>query len=75
MKQFDPKVCGKRMRQVRKGMYEGTVNAFCYEFEISIPTLYDCEHGKTPPRAHVVFNMCQAFGVSADWLLGLREEM
>lgn len=75
MKEFDVKECGKRMRKVRKEMYQGTVKEFCYDIEITMPTLYDCENGRTPPRAHVVFNMCQAFGVSADWLLGLTEEM
>ena len=75
MIEFDLKLCGSRMRQVRKEMFEGTVKEFCDKFEFSSATMYDCENGKIAPRPYVVVGVCREFGVSADWLLGLKEEM
>jgi len=32
------------------------------------------ENGKTIPNAHYIFILCQFFGCSADFILGLSEE-
>ena len=44
------------------------------EMDVSRRFIYDMMGLKHTPSTRVIFNICRYFNVSADWLLGLKEE-
>lgn len=64
----------KRLRRLRKnaGM---NVNGFANKLNISKQAVIQYEQGKTNPCMPVIIKISKIFGVSADWLLGLDEEV
>lgn len=41
---------------------------------ISATVLYHIENGRNNPSMNMIIKICNFFNVSADWLLGLKEE-
>lgn len=37
-------------------------------------TMYHIEKGRNLPSAEIIIKICNLFNVSADWLLGLKED-
>ena len=63
-------VIGKRMRELRGNMSQRQA-ASCVGMWAQNWNVY--ESGQSIPGAEAVIKICQYFGVSADWLLGLSD--
>lgn len=74
MKPEDRRAMGRRIRAARmmRGMKQTESAA---ELGLSQGSLSQYELGKSEPKASVLWQMSRLFGVSADWLLGLSDEM
>lgn len=46
----------------------------CNEIGITRSTLQNIENGRSLPGSDLLIKICNYFKVSADWLLGLKEE-
>lgn len=70
----DRKAMGRRMRaaRVNAGLKQVEV---AMELEITQGSLSQYELGKTEPKASTLWKMSRLFGVSADWLLNLTDDM
>ena len=55
----------------RKGMNQET---FADQLGVGVASISNYETGKTMPSSFVLKCICEVLGVSADWLLGLKEE-
>lgn len=65
---------GRRIRAARinKGMKQVEVAEI---LEITQGSLSQYELGRSEPKASVLWQMSRIFGVSADWLLNLTDDM
>ena len=71
---FDAAVCAQRIRHLRVNVLNMRIDDFAEKAGIAGPTIRHYEHARCTPGAYAVFNICKAHGVSADWLLGLKED-
>ena len=74
MKTFDKTECARRLRHLRVNVLNVRIDDFANKVGIGSGTIRHYEHGRCIPGAWAIFNICVAFGVSADWLLGLEGE-
>lgn len=74
MKEFDPAEFSKRLRYLRKEKLKMTTHKFSALIGVHVNTLSNYERQGYNPSAYTIYSICRAFGVSADWLLGLTEE-
>lgn len=74
MSSEDRRAMGRRIRaaRVNKGLKQVEVAAM---LEITQGSLSQYELGRTEPKASVLWQMSRLFGVSADWLLNLTDDM
>ncbi len=68
-----PDVIAERLRQAREaaGFSQGQVEAYA---SINRQQLSDWERGEIPSTWHKLLKLCQYYGVSLDWVFGLRDE-
>ena len=73
MKEFNLQETAKRIRTLRleKNLDQ---NTFAKEINVSNASVSYWENAKQIPSAEVVFKMAEYFGVSADYILGLKDE-
>lgn len=74
MQEFNKKQFGQRLRYVRENIAKLPVMEFCQEIDLTVQSYHNYLSGYYYPKAWVVFNICRKFDVSADWLLGLKED-
>ena len=72
MKEFDRRVFGERLKQLRKDAGIGQ-NQLAEQLQLSNASISYWETGKQSPTAEAVFRLAVFFGVSADYLLGLAD--
>lgn len=74
MSSEDRRAMGRRIRaaRVNKGLKQVEVATM---LEITQGSLSQYELGRTEPKASVLWKMSRLFGVSADWLLNLTDDM
>ena len=73
IKEFDKEAFTKRLKYLRTEKLQQTMAQVSQRIGMSEPTYRDYEAGRNGPKACFVYNFCAAYGISADWLLGLRE--
>ncbi len=73
MKEFNLQETAKRIRSLR---LEKNVdqNTFAKTIDVSNASVSYWENAKQIPSAEVIYKMSVYFGVSADYLLGLKDE-
>lgn len=73
IKDFDQEAFQKRLKYLRTEVLHLTMAQVSERIGIAEPTYREYEGRRNAPKAHFVYNFCAAYGISADWLLGLRE--
>jgi len=70
---FEPKIFGQRLLMVRtkKGVTQAQVAQM---LGVTATQVSDMEKGKTTTSLFRLYALCEYFNVSADYLLGRREE-
>ena len=73
MKDFNMQEMAKRIKALRleKGVDQ---NTFAKEINVSNASISYWENAKQIPSAEVIFKIAEYFGVSADYLLGIKDE-
>ena len=73
MKEFNLQETAKRIRTLRleKNLDQ---NTFAKEINVSNASVSYWENAKQIPSAEVIYKMAEYFGVSADYLLGIKDE-
>lgn len=73
MKEFNLQETAKRLRALR---LEKSIdqNTFAKEINVSNASVSYWENAKQIPSAEVIYKMAIFFGVSADYLLGIKDE-
>lgn len=73
MKEFNLRETAKRIRALR---LEKNVdqNTFAKEINVSNASVSYWENAKQIPSAEVIYKMAVYFGVSVDYILGLKDE-
>ena len=72
--EFNMEEFSRRLRHLRMETLNMPTKPFAEKAGVSPGTINHYENQKCSPSASVVFNICKAYNVSADWLLGLKEE-
>ena len=72
MKEFDRRIFGERLKQLRKDAGIGQ-NQLAEQLQLSNASISYWETGKQLPTIEAVFKLAVYFGVSADYLLGLKD--
>lgn len=62
-----------RIKELFEEDYDFNTPKMAKEADISTASLNFYLHGKRCPDAQALYKMCTAYGVSADWLLGLSD--
>lgn len=75
MNEFNPLVFANRLKHLRKNVLKLTRLEFSQKTDICEGTLRNYEVGRGSPNSGLVYNICTVCNVSADWLLGLKEDM
>ena len=72
-KREDPRTLGERLRLLRteRNRRQSTV---AYDLEMSTENYSRYEHDRVNVKADFIVKICELYGVSADWLLGLSRE-
>ena len=73
MKEFERTLFAERLKELRTEKNIGQ-NALAKELNLSNASLSYWETGKQIPSAEVIFKLSQYFNVSADYLLGLKDD-
>ena len=73
MKEFNLQETAKRILALRieKGIDQ---NTFAKEIDVSNASVSYWENAKQIPSAEVIYKMSVYFGVSADYILGIKDE-
>ena len=73
MKEFNLQETAKRIKflRVEKQLDQ---NAFAKEIKVSHSSISYWENAKQIPSAEVIYKMAVYFGVSVDYILGLKDE-
>ena len=74
LEQFDMVEFGRRLRHLRMEILHLPIKKFAAQAGISHGMICHYEAGRRGPSGQVLFVICKSYGVSADWLLGLKEE-
>jgi len=64
----------KRLKELRNKNAISQV-ALAKEIGISRQTIARCENGSSEPNIQMIYNLCIYFDVTADYLLGLVDDM
>ena len=73
MENFDREVLGERLKMLRAEKNIGQ-NALAKQLELSNASISYWETGKQEPTAQAVFKLAKYFNVSADYILGLKDD-
>lgn len=73
MKEFDRKIFGERLRALRAEKNIGQ-NELAKVLNLSNASISYWETGKQSPTADAIFKIAQFFDVSADYLIGLKND-
>ena len=73
MKEFDRKEFGERLRALRAEKNIGQ-NELARNLNLSNASISYWETGKQSPTADAIFKLAQYFAVSADYLIGLKQD-
>ena len=65
---------GERASHIRK-VLSMTSNEVSDRLNITRQTLSNYESGKTPMRADVIRSLCELYGISPSWMLGIDNEL
>lgn len=71
IREFDVRLFGERLRDLRIEKAIGQ-NKLARDLSLSNASISYWETGKQEPTASAIFKLADYFGVSADYLLGLR---
>ena len=73
MKNFNPSELARRLKALRqeKGLDQ---NSFAKEINVSNASVSYWENAKQIPSAEVIYKIAIYFGVSADYILGIKDE-
>lgn len=71
--EYDRKV-GSRAQHIRRILSMG-VGEVSERLGVSRQTLYYYENGTSPMRANIIRAMCELYGVSPEWLLGMTDTL
>ena len=72
---YDLETIAKRIYHLRKVENDLSRRKFAEKAGLSGRTVETYEHCQAYPSSYAVYAICKAYNVSADWLLGLKEEM
>ena len=75
MIEINTEVLAQRLRFLRTEVLGLSVPAFCEKAGFSPSTYWSYMWQKHKPMERVVRDIATALGVSAEWLMGLKEEM
>lgn len=64
---------GERLSEVRKD-HGDTQAKLAQKLEVSLPTVWAWEQEKSSPSHEALVKLCQLYGISSDYLLGLTDE-
>ena len=70
---FCKQLFGQRLREVRKN-YDKTQGDLAKLLGVSVPQISDMENGKKTTSFENLAIICEHYKVSADYLLGLKDE-
>ena len=73
IKDFDQEAFQKRLKYLRTEVLRLSRTQLAEQLGIAYATYENYESRFRSPKAHFVYNLCAAYGISADWLLGLRD--
>ncbi len=73
MKKFDMKIVAERIKTLRNEMGIGQ-NLLAQELELSNASISYWENAKQEPSAQAIYKLAEYFGVSADYILGLKDD-
>lgn len=73
MEEFDRKIFGERLRALRAEKNIGQ-NELAKVLNLSNASISYWETGKQSPTADAIFKIAQFFNVSADYLIGLKND-
>lgn len=65
---------GERAAHIRN-VLSLTMQEVADKLSVTRQTLSNYESGKTPMRADVVRSLCEVYGISPSWLLGIDDEL
>lgn len=64
---------GEKLKYLREDS-KLNANELSNKLNVSSTTIYYLESGRNLPNSYMITRICKYFHVSADWLLGLKEE-
>jgi len=73
MENFNREVLGERLKMLRTEKNIGQ-NLLAKDLELSNASISYWESGKQEPTAQAIFKLAKYFNVSADYLLGLKDD-
>lgn len=73
MENFNREVLGERLKMLRTEKNIGQ-NLLAKDLELSNASISYWETGKQEPTAQAIFKLAKYFNVSADYLLGLKDD-
>ena len=73
MENFNREVLGERLKMLRAEKNIGQ-NVLAKQLELSNASISYWETGKQEPTAQAIFKLAKYFNVSADYILGLKDD-
>lgn len=73
MENFRREILGERLKMLRAEKNIGQ-NALAKQLELSNASISYWETGKQEPTAQAIFKLAKYFNVSADYILGLKDD-
>ena len=70
---FQRKVFGGRLRELRRARHE-TQDHLATLLGVTVTQISDLENGKTTTTFEKLVAICEYYNISADYLLGLKDE-
>lgn len=68
------KAIGERAAHIRN-VLSLSMSEVAARLNVTRQTLSNYENGKTPMRADVIRSLCEVYGISPSWLLGIDDEL
>lgn len=65
---------GKRLRYART-LLDLTQRDIAHVVGVTTAAICDYERGRIPLKARVVRGLCETYGISSDWLLGITDDL
>ena len=73
MRKFDVMLMAERIKTLRNEKNMGQ-NLLAKELDVSNASISYWENGKQEPSAQALFKIAEYFGVSVDYILGLKDD-